>query len=522
MNEFFSSLKLSELHPAVVTFIIVLGLLAIIFFVLLSMVTLQLTKLRISYNKIMRSFNDLDEQAKLIVKTDLELNKAQEELDKRLQGLNTLQKTSRQISMALDEKDIFQKLNEALFTSLGFAFGLILNLDDQKVLRCKTSAGFSNEKIVHILSQLEKDERFKSALKDAHTFSSVNCSKQTKERIIQIFDVEHFILTPILSQAGMVGLIFVGNRYSAPSVTTGDEELISILADQIGQSLENAKLFEQVFKSSQVLESKVKERTKQLASLLEKVNSISKKKSEFISAVSHELRTPLTSIKGYASILMAGKIGEIPTAVKERLSKINLHSDNLVKLINDLLDIARIESGRQEMKFHKQKIKQLLDNIQDLLTPQLTAKALKLKIIIPDNAPEIYVDPSQVERIFINLIGNAIKFTPAQGTITIEARPSVDKDVVNFSVADTGIGIKEEDLQKLFEEFYRVDNEINQNVKGTGLGLTLAKNIVEAHRGRMNVTSKVGVGTTFSFTLPISEKIFATKPEEVDSDNLMV
>ena len=116
--------------------------------------------------------------------------------------------------------------------------------------------------------------------------------------------------------------------------------MIAILSGQIGQSIENAQLFEKVFRSSQELEIKVADRTKQLAGALEKVEDISKKKSEFISAVSHELRTPLTSIKGYAAILMAGKIGEMPDAVKERLAKINSHSDNLVSLINNLLDIA--------------------------------------------------------------------------------------------------------------------------------------------------------------------------------------
>ncbi len=144
------------------------------------------------------------------------------------------------------------------------------------------------------------------------------------------FEAEHFIFSPILTQRGSIGFVFAGNRFNAPAVTQGDEELITILAGQIGQSIENAQLFEKVFRSSQELELKVADRTKQLAGALQKVNDISKKKTEFISAVSHELRTPLTSIKGYAAILIAGKIGEVPPAVKERLAKINSHSDNLV------------------------------------------------------------------------------------------------------------------------------------------------------------------------------------------------
>ena len=262
----------------------------------------------------------------------------------------------------------------------------------------------------------------KEALQDTHSVSSINCSNKTKEKIIHAFEAEHFIFAPILTQTGSIGFIFAGNRYNAPAVTQGDEELITILSGQIGQSIENAQLFEKVFRSSQELEIKVAERTKQLAVALQKVNDISNKKSEFISAVSHELRTPLTSIKGYAAILIAGKIGEVPDAVKERLAKINTHSDNLVSLINDLLDIARIESGRQEMKFATYKIKNIVDNVADLLTPQINTKGVKLQLKLPDQIEDIYVDASQAERVFINLLSNAIKFTPANGTITMRCR----------------------------------------------------------------------------------------------------
>jgi signal transduction histidine kinase len=220
----------------------------------------------------------------------------------------------------------------------------------------------------------------------------------------------------------------------------------------------------------------------------------------------------LTSIKGYAAILMAGKIGEIPAAVKERLAKINTHSDNLVSLINDLLDIARIESGRQEMKFGTYKIRNIVDNIADLLTPQINAKGVILHLRIPEGIEGLYVDASQVERVFINLLSNAIKFTPQNGTITIGVSPVLEEGYGVFSVSDTGIGIPASDVQKLFSEFFRVDNEINQNVKGTGLGLVLAKNIVQAHRGKMWVQSQVGIGTTFYFTLPTSQKAFEEHP----------
>ena len=478
---------------------------AVYFFVDSTNKELTINEMKEKNTKLMRSFDDLDEQAKLIVRTDLELNKTREEMDKRLNGLNALQRTSRQMSQALNEAEIFQRISPALFEDLGFTRILIATTNDNNTMKVRINVGFKDTRAEVILNEIDTEGLLAGS---THSLTSNNSPNKNKEKIVQIFGSEHFIISPILTQAGSIGFVFVGNRYTAPAITQGDEELIAILAGQIGQSIENAKLFEKVFHSSQELELKVADRTKQLAGALQKVNDISKKKSEFISAVSHELRTPLTSIKGYAAILIAGKIGEVPTAVKERLVKINSHSDNLVGLINNLLDIARIESGRQEMKYAAFKVKTIIDNVADLLAPQIATKGVKLLLNLPEHIENIYVDSSHAERVLINLLSNAIKFTPQNGTITIGISPTLENGYAVFSITDTGIGIPASEIQKLFSEFFRVDNEINQNVKGTGLGLVLAKNIVQAHHGRIWVQSHVGIGTSFYFTLPTSQKAF--------------
>jgi signal transduction histidine kinase len=488
--------------------LLISGVAAVIIITILSLVVVnrieQVQHLQNALKKMERSFNNLDEKAKLIAKTSLELNTAQEELDKRLNGLNALQKASRLISTTLDENEIFHRLDMSLMTDLGFEKNLVLVYGEEKILHARVKSGFTPGDINTILTHIEKNNSLKEALEGGHTFSSVDSPKQRRESITKLFDAGHFVLTPILTQNGITGMLFVGNRSNAQAVTEGDEELISILANQIGQSLENARLFEQVYRSSQILESKVQDRTHQLASALEEVKHISKTKSEFISAVSHELRTPLTSIKGYASILMAGKLGDIPESAKERLEKINIHSDNLVKFINNLLDISRIESGRVEMKMEECDICALVEGVHDLLVPQMKAKNIRWEAGIGADVPPVLLDRHQAERIFINLISNAIKFTPEEGTISVKAKR--EADAVTIDVSDTGIGIEKQDIGKLFDEFYRVDNEINQNVKGTGLGLSLVKKIVEAHQGKIWITSEVGQGTTFHFTLPITLK----------------
>ncbi|MBP9855531.1 MAG: hypothetical protein KBD53_11750 [Candidatus Omnitrophica bacterium] len=497
---------------------ITLGLIAAFFitsaisFFLIHSKNRQIGQYEFALAKLKQSFNDLDNQAKLIIKTDLELNKAQEESDKRLNGLEALQKISRLISTTLDEGEIFHRLYQAFTTNLDYERALILEFDSKKKLYSRVVLGFSEESIKYIITHLENDSNLINAFKDGNIFSSVNSPLQRKESIIRIFDTYHFIISPILTQNGITGMVFVGTQSNISPITDGDEELISILSNQIGQALENARLFEEVYRSSQVLESKVQDRTRELQEALREVQDISRTKSDFISAVSHELRTPLTSIKGYASILMDGKLGDIPIEVKQRLGKINTHSDNLVGLINNLLDISRIESGRVEMNFGKCDLRNLIENVRDLLTPQMKDKEINFETDIAANVPTLQLDSSQVERVFINLVGNAIKFTPIKGNITVKA--DLNDDIVHIQVTDNGIGIPEEDIRRLFEQFFRVDNEINQNVKGTGLGLALAKKIVEAHGGSMWVTSVVKQGTTFHFKLPVlSEEDIAKKKE---------
>ncbi len=482
---------------------ILMAIIGVFIYYLMSMYQ-QSQAYKAALQRFSESFNELDEQAKLIVKTDLDLNNTQEELDKRLAGLDALQKTSRLLSTTLDENETFQRLNHSLLGDLGFEKYLIYTLDASNQLSLRVSIGYTPQEQQRITRELSVNKQINAQLKDGNMIASSQGPGDINKLIENICHVRHFILIPILTQDNMTGIVFAGNTSDAFAVTEGDTELVSILADQIGQAIENARLFEQVYRSRQVLEANVQERTKQLTKALADVQAISQNKSEFISAVSHELRTPLTSIKGYAAILMAGGVGEIPDKVKDRLEKINKHSDNLVKLINDLLDISRIESGKTEMRIIPHAIPPIVDNVHDLLTPQLKDKTINFVVDIPKGTPSIPMDLSQVERVFINLISNAIKFTPKEGTITLKV--VCDEEKATFMISDTGIGIREENIPQLFNEFFRIENEINQNVKGTGLGLALCKKIVEAHGGRIWVTSEAQKGSIFYFTLPLAAK----------------
>lgn len=460
----------------------------------------EIKGLRLSFQRLSQTFDDLDEQAKIIVKTDLELHKTQEELDKRLSALDALQKLSREINTPLDENEIFSNLSFELLNNIGFEKYMFLLFTKNDDLQIKRLFGFTEQEEKNLKNFFHIQIDLFNKLKKGGIVSSFNITVEHKRQLDKILETSDFVIAPILAQSKLLGLTVAGNHSPLYASAEGDSEIISILADQVGQAIENARLFEAVYRASHELEQKIQERTHQLTKALEHVKKVSKTKSEFISAVSHELRTPLTSIKGYASLLMAGKIGNVPDSVKERLAKINKHSDNLVALINNLLDISRIESGKANMKFKFQPLSSIIETIEDLLMPQLKEKKLSFQKNIPDDLPNIFVDASQLERVFINLVGNAIKFTPENGVITISA--TAKKYSIEVSIADTGIGLQKEDADKLFDEFYRVENEINETVKGTGLGLSLVKKIIEAHEGQIFVKSKIGEGTAFYFTLP--------------------
>lgn len=461
-------------------------------------------ELQESVNKLKKSLNEMDEQAKLIIRTDIELNKAQEELDKKISGLYALQRLSRAISTTLEESQIFKMIDRSNIEDLGFekACSFLWSERDKRLI-FSFNIGYSQdeEELMQASVDLKKDF-YLNLINQKKTISSNSISDQVlKEKIINVFRVASFVISPIIPKEGRTGFLFLGTENPDMAPGEGDEELVTILANQIGQAMENAKLFEKTWKAQQGLEKKVEERTQELKFALNEVKTISKRKSDFISAVSHELRTPLTSIKGYASILLAGKLGELPEDVKIRLDKINRHSDELVNLVNDLLDISRIESGKVTMKLESQNLSNIVSDITDIFAVQFKEKAIEFNSSIEADAQTVTADLGQLKRVFINLIGNAIKFIPAaRAKISVSAY-KVGK-FIQIDITDNGCGIPEDAREKIFDEFYRVENMINDQVKGTGLGLALVKHIIEAHGGKIWVTSKLGIGSTFSFTLP--------------------
>jgi len=281
---------------------------------------------------------------------------------------------------------------------------------------------------------------------------------------------------------GILGYVHaLPNRFSEEQLPLFDS-----MATQAYVALQNAQLYEQ------------------LAQTTERLREVDRLKSQFLANMSHELRTPLNSIIGFSRVIMKGIDGPVTDLQVQDLWAINNSGQHLLGMINDILDLSKIEAGKMELAFEKVDLVELIKSVMTTTGGLIKDKPIRLNADIPTELPPVYVDTIRVRQVLINLLSNASKFTEA-GTITVRARlqESDTRSMVLVSVNDTGQGIAQDDLAKLFQAFSQVDGSPTRRTGGTGLGLAISRNLVELHGGSIWVESTVGKGTTFSFTLPV-------------------
>lgn len=226
-------------------------------------------------------------------------------------------------------------------------------------------------------------------------------------------------------------------------------------------------------------------------------------KNDFISLITHELKTPLTAITGPATLILSQAAGEINESQKKFLTVIRKNAERLARLLNNLSDLARIESGKIAIKKERSNITEIIDSSLNQVSLLLKEKDLQVKKEIAENLPDVFVDGLKLEQALINLLTNAIKFSLNSSKITVsaEAKNTASGQMVIVSVADQGCGIASENLEKIFEKFFREPS--SKKIEGTGLGLTIARYIVQAHGGQIWAESQVAQGSKFSFSLPV-------------------
>lgn len=244
--------------------------------------------------------------------------------------------------------------------------------------------------------------------------------------------------------------------------------------------------------NQQLLDSNIK---------LQKANEV---KDTFLSTVSHELKTPLTTIIGYVSMFLEGALGEISDSQREALEVVLRRGRNLQELIADLLSLSRLDAGRLELRRRYVDLAQELRTVEEVFSERLRQSGLQILMSVPEHLPRVNADSERLGQILFNLVGNAIKFTPSGGTITIRISHPQDANHVIVSVSDTGIGMPRHELTHIFDRFYQVDRRDGREYPGTGLGLAISRELVELHGGRIWAESEPGKGSVFSFTLPIN------------------
>ena len=242
--------------------------------------------------------------------------------------------------------------------------------------------------------------------------------------------------------------------------------------------------------------------TEELARKNRELTHLDELKSDFMATMSHELRTPLTSIIGYSDMLLSGMTGELNEKQHGFIQSILTGGETLLNLINDILDLTKIEAGRLELNFEGVDLRAALLNVLPIVKPRAQDKRIRISTFLPTELPPVWADPAKLNQVLLNLLTNGIKYTHENGSVSVEARLS--GDLVEIWVNDTGIGIASEDLDRVFQRFTQIDSSATRTQGGTGLGLAIARELVELHGGHMRVQSKLGKGSSFIFTVPIS------------------
>jgi signal transduction histidine kinase len=238
----------------------------------------------------------------------------------------------------------------------------------------------------------------------------------------------------------------------------------------------------------------------ELGSLNRRLEQASSAKSEFLANMSHELRTPLNAILGFTEMMVDGLYGELTVELKEPLDDVQANGKHLLRLINDVLDLAKIEAGRMELALRDYSVAELVGSVRASLRSLAAERGLAFDADIPDNLPAACGDDGRLTQCLMNLAGNAIKFTE-QGGVGIGVK--LEDDRLIYRVSDTGIGIAPDELQNVFAEFRQINATVTREYGGTGLGLSITKKFIEMHGGRIWAESKVGAGSTFIFSVPL-------------------
>jgi len=316
--------------------------------------------------------------------------------------------------------------------------------------------------------------------------------EETAAAWAQSQQIRSFSLVPGIVGSRLVCVLCSHNGQKPYEFHASAVRFLQGLASQTALALENAALIRELTSNNE-----------ELGAANRKLQELDKLKSNFLSVATHELRTPLSVILGYNAMLEESLQDRLDESERQTLTESIAACKRLIRMVNSMLDISQIESGKMKMEFAASDLRRLVNGVVALFQQEARARHLRLNLELPARPLRVPMDAERIEQVLINLLGNAMKFTPAEGAITIRAHYQSELRQVEISVQDSGVGIAPEDQARIFDEFAQVRNaQADTSRDGSGLGLAIAKRIVEAHHGQLRVESTPGKGSTFSFTLP--------------------
>ncbi|WP_223807447.1 ATP-binding protein [Pseudanabaena sp. UWO311] len=477
--------------------------------------------------------------------------KAEKLIQQQAEGERLLREITQRIRQSLDLVTIFNTATEEIRQ--------FLNADRVGVLRFEpksnnTQGEFVSESLIDGVTSIVAISIDEHCFGEKHTIyyqkgriqslDDINQAniKGCYRELLESFQIRANLVVPLLNGEDLWGLLCIHQCHEPRAWHQSEIEFVQQIANQLAIAIQQANLFQQIQKElaeRQQAESRLTESNQQLAITNQELARATRLKDEFLANMSHELRTPLNAILGMSEALQEQVFGTINEEQKESLETIASSGKHLLELINDILDVAKIESGQVEIDCSQTSINELCQSSLPFVKQQALRKRIHLELKIAPNLPELFIDERRIRQALINLLSNAIKFTPERGrvslAVSLQQNPAkitneVTSEItseIRFAVTDTGIGISPENLQKLFQPFVQIDGALNRQNSGTGLGLALVKSIVKMHKGTVSVTSEVGVGSCFTIALPcenisIPLPIFTnqpTNPLEPSPDN---
>lgn len=452
-------------------------------------------------------FNSMTQSLK---ERDLAISSHIQTITKQVKQLSALNQTGAAISSTLDLDKLLATVLQVLIENLGFARMLLMLYDGERCLAYGSrTAGVSEEEeraARDVEVSVQDDGSIHAELLLHGRPILVTDINAVADRMHPPFlgacrqiGVTSFVCAPLISKQRILG--FVGADKGASPCMQEDLDLLMTIANDIAVALDNALAYQQLEQFTATLERRVRDRTQELQAANARLQELDRLKSAFVSNVSHELRTPMTSIKGYVENMLEGLGGALTEKQGHYLSRIRHNVERLTRMINDLLDLSRIEAGRVELHRETVSIHDLVNEVVEGFLPLAGEKSVSLSAHHSGVPPVIQGDRDKLHQVLSNLIQNAIKFTPASGAVRVESRVR-DDGCLQLCVADTGCGIPPQELDKVFERFYRSEATLGET-RGAGLGLAIAKSLVELHGGRIWATSTPGQGSRFFFTVPM-------------------